>query len=252
MKKINLPIQVDETVPSRPNIKWGIKMISILIIFIVVGFLGFYMFSYVIIANISLEKEIKMFGNLLKNEENFSKFDKKIFGNKLEDFPYNLYLRDIEDANAFASIGGNIAITKGLLEEIKYEEEILFVIGHEKGHIENRDPLRMFTTNFPFQTTFSYIGYNIGFDFSQITSMMGNILSKNMEINADNYGINFVQKKGLNPGCVLNFFQKNQSKNPKFVEFFGTHPMTETRINNLKKQIGIEEINFEKCTKFKY
>ncbi len=252
MQKIDLPTKVDETTPWKPDINWWLKMIFLLITFLVIWFLGFYVFAYIIIWNISLEKEKEVFGWMLENQEEFSKFDKDILWNKLQDFPYNLYLWDNDEANAFATIWWNIAVTSWLLEKVKYKEEVLFVIWHEKGHIENRDPLRMFATNFPFQITISYIGYNIWFDFSQIARMMWNFMSKDMEIKADNHWIEFVKNKWLQPACILNFFQKDEFGQHRFIELFSTHPTTQSRINNLQNQLWKEIINFENCTKFEY
>ena len=62
---------------------------------------------------------------------------------------YNIYLQDSQEANAFATLGGNIIVTSALLENIKNEEELIFILGHERAHIENRDVIQSFAQSMP-------------------------------------------------------------------------------------------------------
>jgi Zn-dependent protease with chaperone function len=49
---------------------------------------------------------------------------------------------DDPSPNAFALPGGWIIVTTGLLDRIRTENELAFVLGHELGHFRNRDHLR--------------------------------------------------------------------------------------------------------------
>ncbi len=55
-----------------------------------------------------------------------------------------LHLRvvDAEAVNAFALPGRTIVLTSGMLRTLEYENELVFVLGHELGHIAARDHLR--------------------------------------------------------------------------------------------------------------
>ena len=44
--------------------------------------------------------------------------------------------------NAVALPGGNIVVFAGLLKEIKSENELAMILGHELGHFAHRDHLR--------------------------------------------------------------------------------------------------------------
>lgn len=46
------------------------------------------------------------------------------------------------EINAYALPGGTIVLTQGLLQNIKTEQGLAFVVGHEIGHLLNRDHLR--------------------------------------------------------------------------------------------------------------
>lgn len=61
------------------------------------------------------------------------------------DIPYELrlFVLDHPMVNAFALPGGNIVLFRGLLEEAASAEEVAGVLGHEMGHVANRDPTRL-------------------------------------------------------------------------------------------------------------
>ena len=81
---------------------------------------------------------------------------------------------------------------------------------------------------------------------------MWNFVSKEMEIHADNKAIQFVLEKWLNPACALNFFDEESGYHRKLQEFFSTHPMTSTRIENIKYQLQEDDIDFQDCVEFDY
>jgi heat shock protein HtpX len=67
----------------------------------------------------------------------------------------------IPNAFAFSSpfSGGNVAVTKGLLNELE-EEEVEAVIGHELGHLKHRDvQIMMFVSVLP--AIFYFLGYSM-------------------------------------------------------------------------------------------
>ncbi len=51
------------------------------------------------------------------------------------------WLPDINAANAFATSGGNIHVTRGLLDVIRSENGLAMVLAHEYAHIELRHPV---------------------------------------------------------------------------------------------------------------
>ena len=46
-----------------------------------------------------------------------------------------------EQKNAFATLGGHVIINQGLLDSVQTENGLAMVLGHEIGHVVNRDPL---------------------------------------------------------------------------------------------------------------
>ena len=61
------------------------------------------------------------------------------------EIPYDLNVRVFkhEMINAFAVPGGNVVLFEGLLDAARTPEEVAGVLGHEVGHVVNRDPMRL-------------------------------------------------------------------------------------------------------------
>jgi Zn-dependent protease with chaperone function len=61
------------------------------------------------------------------------------------DFPYEITMHVLDHpmVNAFALPGGHIVLFRGLLQDATSAEEVAGVLGHEMGHVENRDPTRL-------------------------------------------------------------------------------------------------------------
>jgi Zn-dependent protease with chaperone function len=58
------------------------------------------------------------------------------------DYPLKVYLVESEDANAVAFPGGRIVVFSGILDKIRTENGLSFILAHELAHYKNRDHLR--------------------------------------------------------------------------------------------------------------
>lgn len=52
----------------------------------------------------------------------------------------HVHYNDASTVNAFATIGGNITIYRGLLERLPHENALAMVLAHEIAHVVHRDP----------------------------------------------------------------------------------------------------------------
>ena len=144
--------------------------------------------------------------------------------------------------NAFAYPGNNIVVHTGLLEDVDSEQEIAMVLGHEVGHLHNRDHLRGF-------------GRAIGLIFilsffmsadSMSEGIFGNLIelgelrfSRNQELEADDFGLDaLVDVYGHAAGATV-FFDKlaEQELMPAFLEIASTHPNSKGRSERIKELI---------------
>lgn len=56
---------------------------------------------------------------------------------------YSFHVLDSSEVNAMASSGGHIYVTSRLLETYSSDAQLAFILGHEVGHMEHRDDVRL-------------------------------------------------------------------------------------------------------------
>ncbi len=54
----------------------------------------------------------------------------------------SVHYLDDDTVNAFATLGGQVFIFRGLLRRVRSENALAMVMAHEIAHVKNRDPLR--------------------------------------------------------------------------------------------------------------
>ena len=131
------------------------------------------------------------------------------------------------------------------------DDEILGVIGHEIGHIANRDSKNAFknalmtsalkdgiaaTSNTAALLTDSELGA-LG------ESLVSAKFSQKQEFAADQYGYDFLKKSGKNPYAMVLSFKKLQqlnggksSSSNVINQLFSTHPELEKRIEKMEQR----------------
>ncbi len=149
-----------------------------------------------------------------------------------------------EQKNAFATLGGNIIINQGLLEAVQSENGLAMVIGHEIGHIVNRDPLMASGRGAVTVTALALIGglsqngvAETVFNLSAQSLLMN--FSRQQERRADAHGLLMIEGLYGHRQGADEFFRHALEQNSdaindsRFVEFFSTHPGLEARIDKL-------------------
>ena len=63
----------------------------------------------------------------------------------LQDLPPGMapvvHLVDDPQVNAFATVGGHVIITRGILEKMPHENALVLLMAHEVAHVKHRDPV---------------------------------------------------------------------------------------------------------------
>ncbi len=242
----------DKISPLKPDLKWLWITLAILLALTIFIYIFFSLFSYYVISKIDLEKEKKYFWSSFINQD-FKKLElEKIWYNgKIPDY-IDIYVIKSDEINAFATIWWNIIFTTWILNQFEYQEEFLFVLWHEITHIENRDVIKSFSTQIPFYITMVYLWMDIWFDYSQIINLSTSYISRETELKADKWWINFVKKQLWNNHCILNFFQDKENLYEKYLFFSSTHPTTKARITQIQSYSDWKNNDFSKCKKFIY
>lgn len=163
----------------------------------------------------------------------------------------NIKAYRVVDVNAFACADGSIRVFAGLMD-IMSDEEILGVIGHEIGHVMNKDTKDAFRTALLASALREGISSAGGTAAKLSDSQLGDLgeavtnskFSQKQEYAADDYGYNFLKSHGENPWAMALAFEKlkemeaemGADKTSKVQQLFSTHPDLDNRIQRMTEQ----------------
>ncbi|WP_425657262.1 M48 family metalloprotease [Tenacibaculum ascidiaceicola] len=155
-------------------------------------------------------------------------------------FDFHL-LRDEKTINAFALPGGQVFITHALFSQLKNEDQLAGVLGHEIGHVLGKHSNERITdANFWKLLT---MGASVGADLGQLTNNIGQqTLLKNGrgdELESDELGVKLMIDAGYNPENLIGVMEilKAAAGPNRIPEFQSTHPDPENRIEKIKEAI---------------
>jgi predicted Zn-dependent protease len=167
---------------------------------------------------------------------------------ELSGYKWEFNLVDSKDVNAWCMPGGKVVVYTGLLGVTQNEAALAVVMGHEITHaVAHHGNERMSqgtvaqglevvgnlaTANNP---KYNSLFTSVFAPAAQIAVLLPN--SRNQELEADHYGLNFAAMAGYNPREAIPFWQRmaaaaaNGQKPPVFLS---THPSDENRIAKLE------------------
>ncbi|MBP1711369.1 MAG: Peptidase family [Deltaproteobacteria bacterium] len=165
---------------------------------------------------------------------------------------YHFLVLNSDDINAFATPGGHIFITRGLIRCCRTEDALAAVVAHEIGHIQLRHGMRAIekgrmtealtilaqegAKSFGSQEV-AQLTQAFGGVISDITNtMINNGYSRSYEYQADAAAVSILQRTGYNPGALTEMLgvMAKQIK-PGGTDFAKTHPSPQNRIAELKE-----------------
>jgi len=168
---------------------------------------------------------------------------------------YHVNILDSDEINAFATSGGHIFITRGLIESTTSEDTLAAVIAHEVSHIQLQHGLKAIKNSRITQalliTGTSAAGaagnsniaelVNIFGDSINevVTTMVTNGYSRTQEYEADSMAMSLMDLAGYEPSSLVDMLktlEKTQSSHPG--GFNKTHPSPTDRITNAQKTVG--------------
>jgi beta-barrel assembly-enhancing protease len=160
---------------------------------------------------------------------------KEVSGFSKKKFTYRAFIISTPIENAFALPGGIICVTKGLLDSMKSEAEIVSILGHEMGHIERGhcfDAIK-------FELTFKKIKSATIGEFADfvLNTLIHHTFSKTEENEADEYGYDLLLLTPYDPMECSGAFKQlqkeygtDQPKSDIISDYFNTHPPLPLRI----------------------
>ena len=161
-----------------------------------------------------------------------------------EDMKITFHYVNDDTVNAFATLGGHIVLYRGLIEKLKYEDELAMVIAHEIAHVKYRHPILSMSHGVVVGLVLSVVSSssgNTGINDLMGSSSMASLMrfSRDFEYQADKDAINsLIKLYGHAEGALglFDVFNSISGSMPSF-EFLATHPLTSNRISQTTKMI---------------
>ena len=144
-------------------------------------------------------------------------------------------------ANAFALPSGIIVFTDDMVKLAKDDRELLAVLAHEMGHVEERHTLRHVLQD----SLAVIVLVMITGDIHSASSLVATIptllvqakFSRQFEDQADAYAAQALQKQDLSPrwlGTILSRLEKEHDNKDALPNFLSSHPSTPERLRHLR------------------
>jgi predicted Zn-dependent protease len=153
---------------------------------------------------------------------------------------YKLNIIKSQEINAFATMGGYVYLTTGLLEFVDSYDELAFIIGHEVAHEEKLHTQRKVTKLLVSSNLLSMVKLE---DFKKLALNINAMLSAPFdqidEYEADQYGVALAKKAGYNPAKFGDFFTKLAKYENKTLlyKLSSTHPFAQDRKNCIQEYL---------------
>ena len=146
-----------------------------------------------------------------------------------------------ESVNAFATPGGFVLITSGLVKQLQNEDELAFVLAHEIAHVIRRHHYKVVQRQRLAETAAKQMQASTAdASFSELSQASAQIyargLDKNSEFEADRLGTELMTQSGYDPASaigVLERLQKLKGDDPRAELLFATHPSAAERMDTL-------------------
>ena len=177
-----------------------------------------------------------------------------VAGTDLPDAQWEFVVFESKEANAFCLPGGKVGVYTGILPITKDDAGLATVLGHEVGHAVAHHGAERMSEALLIQTGGELLGASVSSAdprWHQITllaygagTQLGRELphSRAQESEADHIGLIYMARAGYDPKAAIEFWQRfaqyNQQhggNNSPLAGFLSTHPLDQTRIQQLQK-----------------
>jgi predicted Zn-dependent protease len=168
------------------------------------------------------------------------------------EYPFQFHvLADTQTINAFALPGGQIFITRGLLDRLQSDGQVAGVLGHEIVHVVGRHGAEHIAKAELTQglTAAAVIGmYDPNNPSTQSTAAMAALVGqlinlkygRNDELESDRLGVKYMAQAGYDPRGMLRVMEvlaeASAGRGPP-PEFFSTHPNPDNRLEQIQQAI---------------
>jgi predicted Zn-dependent protease len=167
---------------------------------------------------------------------------------------FRVGILDTDELNAFATPGGYILVTKGLLKLIQNEEELAGVLAHEIGHINYKHlyksvaPKREVSVGETLTRIISLGKADMGASLIKsvqegMKTLLDQGLKPDLEYEADQSAVSYTWATGYSHKAYLNLLERLSKSTDTKAHVLKTHPTFADRLNALNQ--FIKENNIE-------
>lgn len=166
---------------------------------------------------------------------------------------YRAAILDTKQINAFATPGGHILVTRGLLEYTDSEDALAAVLAHEISHINLQHGLNAIKTDRWTNAAVAVTGavlssinedlatIVVSFDetiSTLVTTVVNTGYSKEQEYEADVQALSVMSSAGYNPHAMKDMLTLLKAKSSRSSGgFVSTHPSASSRLRKVKKAL---------------
>lgn len=155
------------------------------------------------------------------------------------DLNYKVYLTD--DVNAFAMADGTVRVYSGLMD-LMNDQELLFVMGHEIGHVKHEHSKQAYRMAYAAQATRKAAASTGGTAGALAAGSLGGLaekllnsqFSQSEESEADSFGLEFLKLNNIDPKAAVSALEKLGGGDSSM---FSSHPGSKERAEAIKSQI---------------
>jgi predicted Zn-dependent protease len=163
---------------------------------------------------------------------------------------YHFAVLDTQEANAFASPGGAIFITRGMIASVRNEEELAAVLAHEVAHINHRDGIDAIKSS-RWTEVATLVGKEAVRSYTpgQISTLVNlfegsvddvfktivvNGYGRTQEKSADETALVILARSGYDPHALTTYLERLGAQPDSGGGITATHPGTAERIGNIR------------------
>ncbi|MGK7929573.1 MAG: M48 family metallopeptidase [Spirulina sp.] len=142
--------------------------------------------------------------------------------------------------NAIAIPGDSIIIYRGLLTEVRSENELMMILGHELGHFAHRDHLRGLGNALLMRILLTYFFGDLGSlksGVDLVNAIAKAQFSQKQETQADRFGLELLYQYYGHVAGATDFFESLSQQPQVNIPFLSTHPSSRKRVKQLQKLI---------------
>ncbi len=167
---------------------------------------------------------------------------------------YYVAILDTDQINAFASSGGHILVTRGLLECATSEDALAAVLAHEIAHIQLQHGIKAIKgdrwTNAALTTASSSLSVLSDGELKEVvdafdesvnsvvSTMVNTGYSQSQEYDADETALEIMASAGYNPHAMTEMLGELKARQPKSSGgFASTHPSADKRLKQVEKKL---------------